>query len=566
MARNFNQSNNRFNQAVFFGDPVATGPITVTASGVISETFAGSALRLDGGAYTLAINGLISATGASFNGVEMGAPAAATPNQVSTVTIGATGELYGRVNAFVAFHAVNLSNAGLMDGGSGAYIQGGTVAYTVANTGEISVDPGNYAIWTDGAGTHTITNSGTITGRIEGSFTSASVELITNSGTILGPIFARGGADQVTNAGLIGGPVYLDDGDDRLLNTGTIQGDVNGWTGIDTITNNSQITGNVISGDQNDILTNTGTIGGNIAAGTGNDVFTNTGGIVEQWIFMGEGRDTMTGGAGRDQVADEEGNDRYTLGDGVDNVDAVGTGSATGTDRFDGGLQTGSNPLLGLYGDEYNASDATTATVINLNAAAATDSVTGIVHAGAKVTGAETGIDLIAGFETAYTGTGNDVILGNTDANFLSGGDGADHLFGNGGSDFVQGGTGADFLSGGAGLDVLDAGIDTDLDTILYTALSDSRIARGGRDVLLNFTDADRIDFGNMVIAGGTVDHYVGTDVAFDAFAGAVRVVTTALGWLIQLDSNGDLVADMSIDVTDALHTGVTDWSDQFLF
>ena len=69
-----------------------------------------------------------------------------------------------------------------------------------------------------------------------------------------------------------------------------------------------------------------------------------------------------------------------------------------------------------------------------------------------------------------------------------------------------------------------------------------------------------------MVIAGGMADHSVGTDVAFDAVAGAVRVVTTALGWLIQLDSNGDFVADMSIDVTDASHAGVTDGSDQFLF
>ena len=127
-------------------------------------------------------------------------------------------------------------------------------------------------------------------------------------------------------------------------------------------------------------------------------------------------------------------------------------------------------------------------------------------------------------------------------------------------------GIGADFLVGGSGLDYLDAGIDSDLDTISYTALTDSRTARGGRDVVLNFTDADRIDFGNMVIAGGTADHYVGTDVAFDAVAGAVRVVTTAAGWTVQLDSNGDRVADMAIDIYDLTHGGVTDWSDQFLF
>ena len=118
----------------------------------------------------------------------------------------------------------------------------------------------------------------------------------------------------------------------------------------------------------------------------------------------------------------------------------------------------------------------------------------------------------------------------------------------------------------GAGRDTLDAGIDSDADTIHYTSLTASHTSGSGRDVLLNFTDTDRIDFGDMVIAGGAANHYVGTDVVFDAIAGGVRVVTTASGWLVQLDGNGDLVADMSIDVADQTHAGVTDWFDQFLF
>ncbi len=567
MARVFNHANNRFNQAVFFGDPVVTGPITVTATGVISETVAPSALRLEGGAYAVTINGLVSATGASGFGLELGVPAVATPGQISTLTLGETGELYGRSSALAAFHAVNVANAGLIAGQSGLYIQGGTVAYTVANTGDIAADPGSYAIWTDGAGTHTITNSGTITGRIEGSFADASIEIITNSGTLAGQIFARDGADVVTNSGLITGSVYLDGGDDSLVNTGTIRGDIVGGLGIDTIQNDGLVQGNVFAGDQNDILTNTGTIGGAVLAGLGNDSFTNTGTIIG-FIFMGDGRDTLTGGAGRDQVADEEGSDRYALGDGIDNYDAVGLGTASGTDRVDGGLQTGASPALGLYGDEYNASDATTAVIINMNGAgaAATDRVTGLVHAGGTASGAETGLDQIKGFEAAFTGSGNDVIFGNADANALSGAVGDDHIFGGSGGDYLQGGIGADYLEGGAGLDYLDAGVDSDTDTIVYTLLTDSRTARSGRDVLLNFTDADRIDFGDMVIAGGTADHYVGTDVAFDGIAGGVRVVTTATGWLVQLDGNGDLVADMSIDVSDMAHSGVTGWSDQFLF
>ena len=565
MPRNFTQNNNSFNQAVFFNDPLITGAITVTGAGLISETVAGSALRLEGGAYAVTVNGLVSATGASFYGLELGVAAPATPAQISAMTVGATGEVFGRVVGISAFHAANITNDGLIAGGSGIYIQGGTVGYTVVNRGEISADPGSYGILTDGAGTHTITNAGTITGRIEGSFADPSIEIITNSGTLTGPIYARDGADRVTNSGLIEGAIYLDGGDDTLVNTGTIRGDIGGWNGIDTIQNDGLVVGNLNSGDQNDILTNTGTIDGSVAAWTGNDIFTNSG-TVTGFIFMGDGRDTLVGGAGRDQVADEEGNDRYALGDGLDNFDAVGAGSATGIDRIDGGLHSGSNPLLGLYGDTYNAADATTSVIVNLNATAATDLATTIVHAGAKASGTETGVDLIAGFEVAFTGSGNDVVFGNNDANFLSSFGGDDHLFGGAGNDYLAGGIGADFLVGGSGLDYLDAGIDSDLDTISYTALTDSRTARGGRDVVLNFTDADRIDFGNMVIAGGTADHYVGTDVAFDAVAGAVRVVTTAAGWTVQLDSNGDRVADMAIDIYDLTHGGVTDWSDQFLF
>ena len=304
MTRTFNQTNNRFNAAVCFDNPVVTAPIVVTPTGVISEAFAGSALRFEGGAYAVTINGLVSASGASNYGLELGAATLATPAQISTVSLGETGEIYGRVTALAAFHAVNVANAGLIAGGSGLDIQGGAVDYAVANTGEIADDPGSYAIWTDGAGVHTITNSGTITGRIEGRFTDPPIERITNTGTLAGQIYAREGADVVTNSGLIEGAAYLDGGDDRLANTGTIRGDINGWTGADTIQNDGLVGGNVLTADQNDTLANTGTIDGIVAMGTGNDTFTGTG-TVTQWIFMGEGRDTMTGGAGRDQVADE---------------------------------------------------------------------------------------------------------------------------------------------------------------------------------------------------------------------------------------------------------------------
>ena len=225
-------------------------------------------------------------------------------------------------------------------------------------------------------------------------------------------------------------------------------------------------------------------------------------------------------------------------------------------------MHAGVSPTTGIYGDVYNASDATQAVSINLDTITRTDSVSGLSYVAVQANGAETGNDIVRGFETVFTGSGNDVVFGNSAANFIGAGAGNDHLFAGLGNDNVDGGAGADVLAGGSGRDQLDAGVDSNLDRFIYTALSDSTALAGGRDTLLNFTEADRIDLDGLGIASL---HYVGTGVAFDGLAGAVRVTSTAEGWLIQLDADGNSTADFAIAVDDAAHTAVTNWSDNFI-
>jgi RTX calcium-binding nonapeptide repeat (4 copies) len=565
MSKVFNQTNNQFNMGVHFNNPALTGPITITSAGVIVENNAAAGLLLEGGAYSVNVSGLLSSSALASYGLSLGLAAVATPNQISTIVVGTTGEIQGAAYAIAAFHSANVTNSGLLSGGNGIYVAGGSAAYSIVNKGEIDVTTGGLAIWTNDAANHTINNSGSIWGNISGAGAIASNETIINSGHLFGQIFARDGVDSVTNSGVIEGAIYLDAGADVLVNTGTITGDINGWTGADNIQNRGTLNGFMLAGEDKDVLTNSGTINGGVDAWTGNDTFTNTG-TVNGWIFMGEGDDKFIGGATRENVADQSGADNYSFGDGIDNFDAVGAGSSVGNDIVNGGLNSGLNLSAGIYGDEYNASDAIGDVSVNLYTVARVDSVSGISYLASKAQGAETGTDTVLAFETVYVGAGNDVVFGNSLANYLSGGGGSDHLFGGAGNDYLAGDAGADFIAGETGRDTLDGGADVLVDTFIYKALTDSTVAFSGRDVLLNFTDGDRIDFSQMVVATGDVNHFAGADVNFDGLIGAVRALTNATGWIIQVDSNGDKIADMSIAVNDASHSNVTDWSDNFLF
>ncbi|QLE58896.1 S8 family serine peptidase [Nostoc sp. TCL26-01] len=86
-------------------------------------------------------------------------------------------------------------------------------------------------------------------------------------------------------------------------------------------------------------------------------------------------------------------------------------------------------------------------------------------------------ISAVTTIEKAFTGDGNDTIIGNSAANFLSGGRGHDTLnggagndtiYGDKGNDLVLGGAGNDLLSGGGGVNTLLGGAGDDLYYLAY--------------------------------------------------------------------------------------------------
>ena len=71
-------------------------------------------------------------------------------------------------------------------------------------------------------------------------------------------------------------------------------------------------------------------------------------------------------------------------------------------------------------------------------------------------------IDRLSNFEGILGGSGNDLLTGDGNANYLGGNAGNDSLLGGNGNDTISGGTGNDSLQGGAGSDNLTGGAGDD--------------------------------------------------------------------------------------------------------
>jgi Ca2+-binding RTX toxin-like protein len=266
-------------------------------------------------------------------------------------------------------------------------------------------------------------------------------------------------------------------------------------------------------------------------SGTGN--FVGTGNALDNWIVTGGGNDTLVGAAGNDWLeggvgADSmlggPGDDAYvvldagdtvtelagegwdavrttlpsfTLGNNVEGLYFIGTGSFTGIgNALDNWLVGGpGNDTLqgGLGNDGYlvaNVGD----TVIEL-AGQGWDSV----HTTLST------YTLGANFEGLYfSGTGAFTGIGNALDNWIAGASGNDALMGDDGHDHLEGNEGSDALYGGAGHDELAGGAGSD--TLTGNSGNDAFIFRPsfGADTITSFddgTDQDVIEFSSSIFA-----------------------------------------------------------------
>jgi Ca2+-binding RTX toxin-like protein len=167
-----------------------------------------------------------------------------------------------------------------------------------------------------------------------------------------------------------------------------------------------------------------------------------------------------------------------------------------------------------------------------------------------------------SGNDVLRGGEGNDDCRGGTGADTVSGNGGNDSLFGEAGNDVLNGGEGNDALLGGTGRDMLTGGAGSDI--FRWNAASESGVGNGSRDVVTDFVRGadllhlDSID-ANTNVTGNQDFGFIGT-LGFTA-AGQVRYLQFNGNTVVQLETNGDGVPDMEIQLTGTFNLAASDFN-----
>ena len=255
-------------------------------------------------------------------------------------------------------------------------------------------------------------------------------------------VSAGSGADKITGSAvsneLRGGAgndsISAGAGND-VLRGGAGNDSMDGGIGEDRVDYGS-VTGNLVvdlavgtaSGDGTDTLS---LIEG-VTAGSGADKLTGsdgdnqlTGGAGNDTLSGGLGSDDLVGGTGVDSLLGGAGNDVLYAGDGNDVVDA-----GEGDDLIIGGDGAGNDIYAGGIGiDTVKYASAKAAIVVDLSAAKDQAKSVGTVDT------AGIGVDQLSGIENVIAGNYGDSIIGDANANVLSGALGNDTLTGGAGAD-----------------------------------------------------------------------------------------------------------------------------------
>jgi len=178
--------------------------------------------------------------------------------------------------------------------------------------------------------------------------------------------------------------------------------------------------------------------------GAGNDSL--FGGIGRDRLFGGDGNDELSGGDDNDSLNGNDGNDTLYGGDGNDRLN-------------------GSNGEDNLFGDDGD--DVLVGGIGN-------DSLDGGI--GDDLAYGGDGADII------YGGDGEDTLVGDDGNDTIHGGNDDDVIFGKGDDDTIFGDAGADFIDGGTGIDIIDGGIGNDI--LKGGAGADTIIGGDGDDIL----------------------------------------------------------------------------------
>jgi Ca2+-binding RTX toxin-like protein len=292
-----------------------------------------------------------------------------------------------------------------------------------------------------------------------------------------------------------------------------------------------------------------------------------SGSIFDDILIGDDGANWLWGNAGNDNLTGNGGDDLLQAGDG-DHV--VNGGGGSDTFALGQSASAGVSISLASQGSAQNTGigSVTLTSIENLSGGFFNDVLTG--GSGANTLAGDEGDDTLSG------GSGNDLLLGDgfiapdtgavglsgpiatfyslgeLDGNdTLDGGSGNDSLYGAGGDDTLYGGSGNDVLHGGGGRDVMNGGSGSD--RFLFEELGDS--APGAADLITGFDrKSDRIDL-SAIDANENVAGDQAFTIVKHGFTGAAG--QAFIEWdkdegvsHIFLDVNGDMVADMTIDVS----------------
>ena len=423
-------------------------------------------------------------------------------------------------------HSSNiLTNTGRILGGTAFLLDATADTTNLSNSGDISATTGDAInisstqnfIQNDG----TIRSSAGAAIHIIGDALPANTETIVNNGTL-------------ESTGLSGILSVLGNAQASLVvnNTGIISG---GSFSINA------------SGLSNDHIVNSGTLIGTLTLGGGDDSYFGHGGLLNSDAVLGDGNDTidLRGGAINGTVYGGNGNDSYYLddaatkivegtdpgidqvfaatsyhlGDNIENLTLLEAGNYSGTGNALANTMTGNsgdNRLIGLDGN---------------------DTLTGAM-----------GSDRLAG------GSGNDN---------LGGGDGDDSLQGNLGNDTLAGGEGDDTIVGGYGRDSLTG--NGGADVFVFTALGQSGVTVSTYDTITDFTQGDdvinlaAIDAKTTNAAPNDAFTFIGA-APFSGVAGQLHYLQSAGSTFIEMDVNGDGVADSIIRLAGLITLNASDF------
>ena len=394
------------------------------------------------------------------------------------------------------------------------------------------------------------------TGAINATGNSKANILIGNSGN--NTLDGKGGIDRMV--GGAGNDTYVVD------NVGDVIIEVTG-EGTDTVLTSVSYSLAVQSLEN---MTLTGT--GNINA-TGNSKANILIGNAGNNVLDGKsGVDRMSGGAGNDTYIVDNVSDVIieVTGEGTDTVltsvsyslavQSLENMTLTGTGNINATGNSKANILIGNAGN--NVLDGKSG-VDHMTGGLGNDTYVVDSNSDVIVEARDEGTDLILSSVSfamkvgsfvenlTLTGTGDINVTGNGIGNILTG---------NSGNNILDGAASTDTLIGGGGRDTLTGG--TGSDTFVFRALSDSTAAAS--DLITDLSNSDFIDLsaidGNTARAGvqgfAIVDAFTGTAGQLTLPHSASTNITT-----LNLDVNGDRVADMTIRIT-----GDHEDFDNFLF